>query len=87
MDLALPVIYKMGFVEIYLLGIDMTPNGHFYEEISTEYYDSCMIKRLEDNFTIFNNFFKEEGRIIYNATKGGKLKAFERKSLEEVFKN
>lgn len=43
------------------------------------------VDRMEEGFKIAKIFFDQDGRKIYNATKGGKLEVFERVNYNEVF--
>ncbi len=91
----------MGFREIVLLGIDhnyavTTDNNgqmkkdsvlsHFYKD--TEKEDSgtvANIQRMTMGYEKAADFAKHHGIRIYNATRGGKLETFERRSLEDIF--
>lgn len=85
----------MGFSEIYLLGVDFNysnniydPKNHFegcdtaknkirlnqvYPEITLLAYESC------------RDFCRKHNVRIFNATRGGKLEVFERKSFDDLF--
>lgn len=83
----------MGFKEIYLLGTDhnYTKNqseleNHFHKD----YYsgeikpDNYFKEKVELAYKAAREYADLHGIHIYNATRGGKLEVFERKSLEEI---
>ena len=85
----------MGFKEIYLLGTD-----HNYERKQTDtsnhfhkdYYkgnikpDSYFKEKAELAYRAAEEYAAAHGIKIYNATRGGKLEVFKRKSLEEILR-
>ena len=88
----------MGFKEIYLLGIDhnysieLDENGNLYKNngVRDHFSDNDKTENVPQTFksTLAYKAAKEyadrNGIKIYNATRGGKLEVFERKTLEEV---
>lgn len=85
----------MGFSKIYILGADMKYVGkpsdainHFYGEkdsVSAKDSSVCMpfhAKAVEKNYEYIAMFAKKKNVHIYNATRGGKLKNFERADLD-----
>lgn len=84
----------MGFKEIYLLGIDFSFNGlseskgnHFCDKYVENtkmkgrfYEDESLLAYKEAERCSHKNNFR-----IYNATRGGKLEVFERKSFDDLF--
>ena len=85
----------MGCKEIYLLGTD-----HNYERKQTDtsnhfhkdYYkgnikpDSYFKEKAELAYRAAEEYAAAHGIKIYNATRGGKLEVFKRKSLEEILR-
>lgn len=90
----------MGFTEIYLLGIDHSYNlkrdkkGNLVRDESIQSYAAGMepgsgwIPRTEDSTIAYEAaeaFSRKHGFRIYNATRGGKLQAFERVNFDDLF--
>lgn len=80
----------MGFKEIYLLGADNDYLGdkqHFDGttiEADSVYDRAIKIQNANDMaYEFVNDVAKQHGVKIYNVTRGGKVKAFERMTLEE----
>lgn len=85
----------MGFDEIYLLGVDFiyskdmfSKGNHFISNyhvdgdgVSGFYYEECLA-----SYKKAQQYAESKGTKIYNATKGGKLEVFPRKSLEIALK-
>ncbi len=96
--MCLQVAAYMGFKEIYLLGIDhnysieLDENGNLYKNngVRDHFSDNDKTENVPQTFksTLAYKAAKEyadrNGIKIYNATRGGKLEVFERKTLEEV---
>lgn len=96
LDFCLPIAFYMGFDEIYLLGCDMNfsdnkTDNHFYNEI-----DARQKKRDKNDWNLWNKIvfrsyeaaktvFEHNERVIYNATRGGKLEVFPRVDFESLF--
>jgi len=81
----------MGFEEIYLLGVDCTNMGHFYDsnQIShdrNESWDvrSWMVSYWREAFFLSKEFARTNGIKIYNATRGGALDVFERVDFDTL---
>lgn len=90
----------MGFKEIVLLGMDhnysveLNPDGSLsYNESAQDHFNK--FDKVTNVPQLFNvelayrkalEVSKEKDISIYNATRGGKLEIFERKSLEEILK-
>ena len=76
----------MGFREVYLIGCDcdLSKGIHYdgSEETNAPYVDSW--NNVFKLYEICKKIYEEDGRIIYNATVGGKLEVFERRKLEEI---
>jgi hypothetical protein len=88
--MALPISYYMGFDKVYLLGIDMdyTMNqNYFYGSRipSGEMHNKSYYDRSIKEFGFIASAFEEDGRKLYNATKGGNLNNVERINFEELF--
>lgn len=90
-EIAIPISYYIGCKEIYLLGVDAnsSTNGvHFYNQTPPKNAPSQpenYWNAINKEHRIISSFFKESDRKIYNATPGGKLEEYERKSLSEIF--
>ncbi len=97
-DNCLQVAYYMGFSEVYLLGCDCSYKGahHFDgEEYDFQFKSKKEEKQFKEDvkhwsyvfqaYEILRDGFKKDGRMVYNATPGGDLEVFERRSLEDVF--
>jgi hypothetical protein len=89
---AIQIAYYLGFSELYLLGCDSDYSGkHRFDGLKAE-NENKSVKYMADYHWeyIFSAYekckkaFEEDGRKIYNATVGGKLEVFERKSLNEI---
>ena len=90
----------MGFTEIYLLGVDhnysvtMLPNGEILKnEDIKDYFGEggkfVNIPQLYKSTLAYvsaEKYATEHGIKIYNATRGGKLDAFERVNFDNLFK-
>lgn len=84
----------MGFSEIYLIGIDFSwgengKNTHFcegYSDGKREKFAMSYRPEIENAYYAAKRYADSHGIKIYNATRGGKLEVFERKNLDEVFK-
>lgn len=84
----------IGFTEIYLIGADFSYNGdaaqkgnHVYDskfkdkrKTAGMTYIDCSINSMK----VAKRYADSNGIKIYNATRGGKLEVFERKSFDEV---
>lgn len=87
----LQIAVYMGFNEIYLLGCDCsydTKNGkhHFIESGHFDKQAATVGERMIYAYTIANKWLKENRPDVkvYNATRGGMLEVFPRKTLDEV---
>lgn len=91
----LQIACYMGFKEIYLLGTDHNYScnqsdisNHFHKD----YYkggikpDSYFKDKAELAYKAAKEYAVAHDIKIYNATRGGKLEVFERKSLEEILR-
>lgn len=80
----------MGFREIYLLGTDCNYNGpKQYSELTSYQNTTVPYDSQEQHFAGYRAVKREledknSDVRIYNATRGGMLEVFERKTLEEV---
>ena len=79
----------MGFTEIYLLGADsdysQESKKHFIEHGVQSPTESTAFERLTRSYTACRRALEHSGKaVVYNATRGGKLEVFERKSLDDV---
>lgn len=91
--MCLPIAYYMGFKEVYLIGCDCDYLGkkhHFngenysFQSIASQKSQRYWSETFKE-FEILKNCFENDEREIYNATVGGKLEVFERKTMEEIF--
>lgn len=87
------IIYAiyMGFKEIYLLGADnnyLGKNQHFEKvdgEFNIETEQAYKMQRANDmGYAYVSEIAKEQGVRVYNATRGGNVKVFDRVELEDV---
>jgi len=88
-DVCLQAAYYMGFDEVYLLGCDSDYSGqHSYNGMKTYNLQGNGVSgdwsKVFASYEICKKIFEESNRKIVNATVGGKLEIFERKSLEEI---
>lgn len=90
------IIYAiyMGFKEIYIIGADNNYFGekqHFAECHGETDLDYTMAKLTQDandmGYTYVKTIAEKYGVKIFNATRGGKVKCFDRVNLEEVIAN
>ncbi|WP_246041969.1 6-hydroxymethylpterin diphosphokinase MptE-like protein [Robertmurraya kyonggiensis] len=96
---AIQLAVYMGFKEIYLLGVDFNyaqtidnEGNIIIQEGVKDYFSNdhnigLKLPNLEKSFLGFlsaKNFAEDEGVLIRNATRGGKLEVFKRIQLEEV---
>jgi len=86
------IAYYLGFKEVYLLGCDCDyTKGHYFHGGTHDFVsgdpfeDKKQRNYLMGAYEICKKTFENDGKKIYNATVGGKLEVFERKSLEEIF--
>ncbi len=97
-DLTLQIAAYMGFEEIYLLGMDhynvgsvVDPRNHF----SSDYFsdeEKAIYEGVAADFDSMNlayqkaeTYSRKHGFRIYNATRGGRLEAFERVDFDGLF--
>lgn len=92
----------MGFKEIYLLGMDnryaftvnrdgsITENkdvlSHFDGDTDDAKKTAAPIWESDIAYGCAKDYFEKHGIKVYNATRGGYLEAFERKSFDEIIK-
>lgn len=83
LDLCLPLAYFMGFKTVYLLGVDFTGGGHFYDNhISDEpplFADANLA-----GYKLVKEVFEADGRKIYNVTPHSRLNVFEKVNYVDV---
>lgn len=84
----------MGFLDIYLLGVDFNYSNDLYDEKNHfQGYQSdkrvrlnaVSPKRMEAAYRCARNYAEENEIHIYNATRGGKLEVFERVEFDDLF--
>lgn len=88
-DICIQVSYYLGFDAVYLLGCDSdySRGGRFDGKPTDNLKGGGALGNWDEVFQAYEickDAFEEHGRKIYNATVGGKLEVFERKSLEEI---
>lgn len=93
---AMQIAVYMGFTEIYLIGADFSYLGeaikqgnHVYDYKEKDKRDVSGTIHIDvslNAFKLAKKYAEENGIKIYNATRGGKLEVFERKDLDELFK-
>lgn len=92
----------MGFKEIYLIGMDhryaqmVTNDGKKHNDSSIQTYFQGMkngdriaiayIDNVTASYEICNEYAKQHGIKIYNATRGGYLEVFERVNLDDIIR-
>ena len=96
---AIQLAIYMGYSEIYLLGVDhnysvkVDPKGHVTKDESVKDYfeglDKTAITAMNYEattaaFEAARKYCDEKGITIRNATRGGKLEAFERVSFDDI---
>ena len=97
-DLTLQIAAYMGFQEIYLLGMDHHNVGsvadarnHFasdyFSDEEREVYKGVTadFDSMDLAYQKAENYSREHGFRIYNATRGGKLEVFERVDFDTLF--
>lgn len=85
---SLQVAFYLGFKEVYLLGCDCDYSGiHRFDGSKTDNLRGMAAgetKKVFSAYKICKKIFEDNNRKIYNATVGGKLEVFKRKSLEDI---
>ena len=95
----LQIAAYMGFSEIALLGVDCDFTGPKRQAEGTGYRQAGggaksymrqsaerIGERMLESFAVARKYADEHGFTIYNATRGGKLEAFERRTIEQIRK-
>ncbi len=96
----LQAVYYMGFKDVYLIGCDHFVESlektkavdHFYDsskeivlDLSPEYIKIDNHIKLNNAYKAARLAFEEDGRNIYNATRGGHLEIFNRVDFDLLF--
>lgn len=96
----LQAAFYMGFDKVYLLGMDHYPDSliniksteHFYNSDKDRLWDLLPEHvKIDNHITLLNSYkkarlvFEEDGRNIFNATRGGYLEVFERVKFDDLF--
>ncbi len=95
-DMGMQLAAYMGFSEIYLLGVDHSWNGHPTDEgnhFITGYYNQkenfagipLMLDDINLAYMKAEQYSRQHGFRIYNATRGGKLEIFERVNFDSLW--
>lgn len=85
---AMQISAYMGFSEIYLLGMDCS---NWQEHFDEQYWNADEAFRAPDEMKIFEaykraeQYSRDHGFRIWNATRGGKLEVFERVDFDSLF--
>lgn len=84
----------MGFKEIFLLGVDFNYSDDVYAESNhfegyQKHYKDIRLneikpERMLNAYRKAKKIAEAEGKNIYNATRGGKLEVFERRTLDSI---
>jgi len=93
--MALPIVYYLGFSEVYIIGLDcdFSKQHHFggvvYKsaknlKILKPERDPKHWKRDSKEFEIIYKKFKKDGRKVVNCTVGGRMEVFPRAKLEDI---
>ncbi|MFV0464529.1 MAG: hypothetical protein ACK5ML_00535 [Lachnospiraceae bacterium] len=84
----------MGFKEIYLLGVDATTPGRYHDKSS--HFSEKYLEKSKSDLIVYHDesrmayqaaeqYTREHGVKIYNATRGGELETFERVNFDSLF--
>ena len=73
----------MGFKKIYLLGIDNTESGHFYDSDNSDENAQISNKTMHKSYLYLKSVLPSDVKIV-NCTRGGLLELFDRISLDKV---
>lgn len=92
-DGALQFAAFMGFLEIYLLGVDCdnyrdSGTVHFWDKPGKKLEEGTRLLDVEQNILAYESakeYAEEHGIKIRNATRGGKLEVFERVDFDRLF--
>lgn len=87
--IALQIAVTMGFSEIYLIGVDCNYSGkQRHSQLADYQKQPKLAPDAETNmircFEKAKEIAEQNGTIVYNATRGGKLEVFQRVNLDEV---
>lgn len=95
-NMLIDIAVYMGFKEIYLLGIDCdysTKKVHIEDTLADKVRESkpdYLLPNTElmiEGYRLMRDLAEQQGCVIYNATRGGKLEVLERIELETIFKD
>ena len=79
--MCLQIAYFMGFSEVYLFGCDCTYRGkHHFDGTPVDNVLRMDWSPVFGYYQMCKELFEADGRKIYNATEGGELEVFERKT-------
>jgi hypothetical protein len=86
--LAIPFAFHLGVSEIYLIGCDCGAPSHWYdpEHVNPRPWHPVGFDYILAEHELVGLYAKELGVNIYNATAGGNLDVFPRRSYESLFK-
>lgn len=88
---AIQVAIYMGFKEIYFIGVDnnyMGSKTHFVETKGDDTFDYQLALKtqtcMDAGYEEIRKIADARGVKVYNATRGGKVKAFDRVNLDDI---
>lgn len=77
----LQITYWMGFKKVFLFGCDCDYSGsHHFDGTPIDNFHRTNWKEVFDQYEVSKYFYEKDDRKIYNATIGGRLEVFQRKS-------
>lgn len=95
-NMAIEIAMYMGFREIYLLGVDCdyskdrihvvetSLDDHIRHNLGKRRMMDYTVSFMRDAYACMEHAARKEGVKIYNATRGGKLEAFERVDFDSI---
>ena len=90
---SIQIAMYMGFKEIYIIGVDnnyMGSKTHFAETKGDDSFDYQLAlttqKSMDAGYEEIRKIADRRGVKVYNATRGGKVEAFERVDLDDIVK-
>lgn len=90
-NIVITIAMYMGYEEIYLIGADCSNlNQHFVNDITDKDKDDKYVNEVIQvqlaGYKVMENETRKRNVKVYNATRGGALEVFPRKSLEEILR-
>lgn len=83
----LQLAFYMGFSEIYLIGVDhnYSKPQNYFAGMKGNIPPSFNLEATNKSYQTLCDYAKSKGIEVYNATRGGKLEIFKRKSFDDIF--